>query len=152
MAESHEAGRHLKEQRAQAKFDRQQQVLDSQASLTNVAPSLPTTSNLPADSIPDDSLPDDLLHHPPPLDLDADFNAFCKAYTAKLASPLINTWNPDEPTFREAMNSPDTAKWTLGIQDELKSLKEMGVYRLIPRSDVPTGRKILRGKWVLLLK
>jgi len=50
------------------------------------------------------------------------------------------------------MNSPDTDKWTLGIQDELKSLKEMGVYKLIPHSDVPAGHKVLRGKWVLLLK
>ena len=50
------------------------------------------------------------------------------------------------------MNSPDAAKWTLGIQDELKSLKEMGVYQLVPHSDVPAGHKVLRGKWVLLLK
>ena len=97
-------------------------------------------------------MPDDSLHHPPPLDSDADFVAFCEAYTTELASPLINTWNPDEPTFHEAMNSPDAAKWTLSIQDELKSLKEMGVYCLIPRSDIPTSRKILCGKWVLLLK
>ena len=50
------------------------------------------------------------------------------------------------------MNSPDATKWTLGIQDELKSLKEMGVYQLVPRSDIPAGCKVLRGKWVLLLK
>jgi len=50
------------------------------------------------------------------------------------------------------MNSPDADRWTLGIQDELKSLKEMGVYKLIPRSDIPAGHKVLRGKWVLLLK
>ena len=148
VAESREAGRRLKEQRTQAKFERQQQVLESRASLTNVAPSLPSTPILPADVIPDDSLP----NPPPALDSDTDFVAFCEAYATELASPLINTRNPDEPTFREAMNSPDADKWTLGIQDELKSLKEMGVYRLIPRSDVPTGRKILCGKWVLLLK
>ena len=112
----------------------------------------PTTSNLPAASIPDDLLPDNSLLHPPPLDLDADFIAFCEAYTTKLASPLINTQNPDEPTFWKSMNSPDAAKWTLGMQDELKSLKEMGVYCLIPCSDVPIGRKILCDKWVLLLK
>ena len=50
------------------------------------------------------------------------------------------------------MSSPDSAQWILGIHDELKSLQEMGVYKLVPCSDVPTGHKILRGKWVLLLK
>ena len=43
-------------------------------------------------------------------------------------------------------------RWTPGIQDELRSLKEMGVYKLIPHSDIPTGCKVLHGKWVLLLK
>ena len=153
VAESREAGRRLKEQRTQAKFERRQKVLDSRALLTNVAP--PATSNapiIPADAIPDDSLPDGPLQPPPVLDSDTDFVAFCEAFAAELASPLINTRNPDEPTFHEAMKSPDADKWTIGIQDELKSLKEMGVYRLIPRSDVPAGRKILRGKWVLLFK
>jgi hypothetical protein len=66
--------------------------------------------------------------------------------------PLINPHNPNNPPFHEAMSSPDADKWTQGIQEELESLKEMGVYKLIPHSDVPAGRKILRGKWVLHLK
>jgi hypothetical protein len=143
VAESREAGRRLKEQRAQAKFDRRQQVLDNRASLTNEPASLP---------IPSTAVPDDILPPPPVPDPDTDFVDFCEAYAVQLASPLINPRNPDEPTFREAMNSPDADKWTLGIQDELKSLKEMGVYKLVHRSDVPVGRKVLRGKWVLLLK
>jgi len=147
IAESCEVGCHLKEQCAQAKFDCRQQILDSQASLTNVTPSLPTASIIPADAVPDNSL----CHLPTP-NSDTDFIAFCEVYAIELASPLINTQNPDEPTFHEAMNPPDANKWTLSIQDELKSLKKMGVYHLIPHSDVPTGRKILCGKWVLLLK
>ena len=86
------------------------------------------------------------------LDPDTDVVTLCEAFAVELASPLINPHNPDEPTFREAMNSFDTDKWTLGIQDELKSLREMGVYKLIPHSDIPAGCKILHGKWVLLLK
>ena len=31
-------------------------------------------------------------------------------------------------------------------------MREMGVYKLIPHSDVPAGCKVLCGKWVLLLK
>jgi hypothetical protein len=91
VAESHEAGCRLKEQCAQAKFDRRQQVLNSRASLTNITPSLPTATIIPKDAVPDDSLPDNSLHHPPALDSDTDFIAFCEAYAAELASPLINT-------------------------------------------------------------
>ena len=151
VTESREAGRRLKEQRAQAKFERRQQALDLRASLTNLEP--PPTSHLtvppiiPADAVPDGSLP-----QVPPLDPEADFVAFCEAYASELASPLINPCNPDEPTFRQAMKSPDADKWTIGIQDELKSLKDIGVYKLVPRSDIPAGRKILHGKWVLILK
>ena len=83
---------------------------------------------------------------------EADFVTFCEAYTTELASPIINPYNPDKAIFHEAINSPDTDKWTLGIQDELKSLWEMGVYKLIPCSDIPAGHKVLDGKWVLLLK
>ena len=148
VAKSREAGQCLKEQHAQARFERRQHVLDLCASLTNVNPTLSLAPSLPLqDAVPDNSLPGDLLHQPPALNSDTDFVAFCEAYAAELASPLINTRNPDKPTFRKATNSPDADKWTLGIQDELWSLKEMGVYHLIPRSDVPTGQKILHGKW-----
>jgi hypothetical protein len=139
VIESHKAGHCLKEQRTQAKFDHRQQVLDLLVSTTNIAPmvTLPVSAN----AVPDESLPP-----PPLLDPEVDFVVFCETYAAELASPLINMHNPDEPTFREAMKSPDSDKWILGIQDELKSLKEMGVYKLIPRSDIPAGHKVLCGK------
>jgi len=37
------------------------------------------------------------------------------------------------------------------MQEELTRLKDMGVYKLVPRSAVPTSRKILKGKWVFRL-
>ena len=147
VIDSREAGHQLKEQHAQAKFEQRQQVLDLRASVTNIPP---PTSPLPTPAT--DAVPDDTLPPPPILDADADFVAFCEAYAAELASPLINPCNPDDPPFHEAMRSPDADKWILGIQEELKSLKEMGVYTLVPRSDVPAGCKVLRGKWVLHLK
>jgi len=57
VAESREAGRHLKEQCAHAKFDWCQQVLDNCASLTND----PASPTIPCTVVPDDTLP------PPPV-------------------------------------------------------------------------------------
>jgi hypothetical protein len=53
----------------------------------------------------------------------------------------------DEPrTWKEAQASPEVEEWTKGYLDELKSLKDMGVYKLVPRSSVPTGTKIRKGR------
>lgn len=48
-------------------------------------------------------------------------------------------------TWNQAKESPDAERWKLAYKDELKSLKEMGVYRLIPRDKVPPGHRIHRG-------
>ena len=52
----------------------------------------------------------------------------------------------DEPrTWREAKMSADAKRWEEGYRDELKSLEDMGVYKLIPRTDVPQGHKVRKG-------
>ncbi|KAK0468820.1 hypothetical protein IW261DRAFT_1573432 [Armillaria novae-zelandiae] len=49
----------------------------------------------------------------------------------------------DEPnSWEEAQASADAQHWLKGYQDELKSLKEMGIYKLVPRSAVPQDHKI----------
>lgn len=59
----------------------------------------------------------------------------------------------DEPrTWDEAVNSTDSEKWRKGYREELDSLKEMGVYKLIPRSEVPQGHKVRKGRPVFKIK
>jgi hypothetical protein len=59
----------------------------------------------------------------------------------------------DEPkTWDEAKDSPDAARWEAGYKDELKSLKDMEVYKLIPQSEVPQGKHIQKGKPVFHIK
>jgi len=55
----------------------------------------------------------------------------------------------DKPTVEEALNGPEAEKWDEGIWDQLQSLREVEVYRLIPQEDIPKGRKILGNKIVL---
>lgn len=40
--------------------------------------------------------------------------------------------NEKPKTWSEARNGPDTERWEEAYKEELKSLKDMGVYRLIP--------------------
>lgn len=59
----------------------------------------------------------------------------------------------DEPrTWEEAQWSADAKCWEEGYWDQLKSLKQMGVYKLIPRCDVPQGSKICKGRPVFRIK
>lgn len=59
----------------------------------------------------------------------------------------------DEPkSWREARESADAKKWEEGYRDELKSLKDMGVYELVPRSDVPRGHKVRKGRPIFKIK
>jgi transposase InsO family protein len=65
---------------------------------------------------------------------------------------LVDVEDPDAPDWNDALNSSDRDKWLEGAQAELTSLREMGVYQIIPRSDVPSNRSVLRGKFVCRLK
>jgi hypothetical protein len=59
----------------------------------------------------------------------------------------------DEPrNWKEAQASPEAKEWTKGYLDELKSLKDMGVYKLVPRSSVPAGAKIRKGRPIFVRK
>ena len=54
----------------------------------------------------------------------------------------------DPTTVNEALNGKDSEHWRKAIQDELQSLIDKEVYKVISRKDVPKGKKILRAKVV----
>ncbi|KAG1875762.1 hypothetical protein F4604DRAFT_1581541, partial [Suillus subluteus] len=58
----------------------------------------------------------------------------------------------DPSTYSEAMASPHAAQWTSALQEEFSSLRDLGVYKLVPRSTVPPGHKVMRGRPVFKLK
>jgi hypothetical protein len=61
--------------------------------------------------------------------------------------------HPDDPkSAKEALDSTLAEEWLAAMHDELKSIKEMGVYTLVPRAAVPKGRKVMRGKFVFRTK
>jgi len=58
----------------------------------------------------------------------------------------------DEPRdWEDSQRRPpaEAAEWKAAFKDKIKSLKDMGVYKLVPRSEVPAGAKIRRCKAVL---
>ena len=54
----------------------------------------------------------------------------------------------DEPTWAQAMASNEREYWIAGGRDELKSLEDLKVFVLVPRSDLPRGQRPLKGKLV----
>ena len=54
----------------------------------------------------------------------------------------------DELTWAQAMASDEREYWIAGRRDELKSLEDLKVFVLMPRSEVPTRQRPLKGKLV----
>src|SRR3954470_7853064 len=79
-------------------------------------------------------------HSQPPQDEEASFAVF-------------NAEDPDEHnSLEEALNSPSADEWCAALKEEFESIKQMGVYELVPRSAVPKGRTIMKGRPVFRKK
>ena len=52
----------------------------------------------------------------------------------------------------EARASPEAAEWNAAAEREIAKLKERDVYKLVPRTTVPQGRKRINAKWVFKRK
>jgi hypothetical protein len=69
-----------------------------------------------------------------------------------LSTDIDVTTNPEEPcSLAEALASPDAPKWLAACHEELASIQDLKVFRLVPR-DAATGRTIMDGKFVFRLK
>jgi hypothetical protein len=58
----------------------------------------------------------------------------------------------DDPTWAQAMASDEQEYWIAGGCDELKSLEDLKVFVLVPRSEVPRGQRPLKGKLICKCK
>ena len=55
-------------------------------------------------------------------------------------------------TWKEAMASPDSAKWRAAADKEMAGCERMGVWERVPRSSVPKDQVIITTKWVFKIK
>ena len=55
---------------------------------------------------------------------------------------LVDVEDPDVPDWCEALESSKHNKWLEGTEAELTSLQEMGIYKLVSCSEVPTNHSI----------
>jgi len=54
----------------------------------------------------------------------------------------------DDPKWAEAMASTDQEFWIAGAWEELQSLEDLKVFVLVPRSSMPKGKCLLKGRLV----
>ena len=55
-------------------------------------------------------------------------------------------------TIHEAKALPEWELWKASMVKEFKALKDMGVFELVKRTDLPKGSKVVKTKWVYKLK
>ena len=146
VAESREASWRLKGMWSTAHDECQQAIVETCQAIAD--PNPPTISPASASNVDLGAV----LHDLRTLN-DNELSHFNEALMAILASTVINADCPNDPaTLKEALDSPDSTSWHASIPDELKSLQDMGIYKLISCSSVPASCKILYGKWVFRLK
>ena len=54
----------------------------------------------------------------------------------------------DDPLWATTIASPEHEYWVAGARNELQSLKDLNVFVLVPRSDIPQGQRPLKEKLV----
>lgn len=139
MTEVKESERRVKEMRAEKKVGRQAVTTDQEVEAQRSSDIVGKQAPVPTPDDPD-----------PEPDLDQILAAILTSPSD--ISPLPITIEDKPRTWEEAKRGPDAEKWESRYKDELKSLKEMGVYKLIPRSQVPQGYKVRKGQPVFKIK
>ena len=65
----------------------------------------------------------------------------------------VKTTQPTVPRiFQEAIKMSDADLWRDAAETEINSLQDLNVYKLVPRSTVPTGQTVSGTKWVFKVK
>ena len=61
--------------------------------------------------------------------------------------------DPNVPrSYHHAIRFPDADDWMQAMREEIRSHKEMGTWRLVPRDQVPSGAKIIGSNWTFTRK
>jgi hypothetical protein len=69
-------------------------------------------------------------------------------FVAAIADGSLKPKLEDKPKWHVALQSPEQEYWIVGGHDEVRSLQELKVFVLVPRSEVPRGMRPLKGKLV----
>src|SRR5712671_6170731 len=123
--------------------------LDCHHNSANVAYA-PDNNPSPLFSFIAEFLPFHDTHYLHPCHLDAEtFDTINSVITALHNDSITLEIDPDdEPSWRKAVSSLEREYWIAGAHDELKSLEDLNVFVLVPRSDVPRNQRPLLGKLV----
>jgi hypothetical protein len=83
-----------------------------------------------------------------PLDVTSSDASSVPDLVAAIADGSLEPDLEDEPKWHEALQSPEREYWIAGGHDEVRSLQDLKVFVLVPRSEVPCGARPLKGKLV----
>ena len=64
----------------------------------------------------------------------------------------IHNGNPEPKTHFEAKQSKDWKHWWDAMCTEFKNMEEKKVWKIINKTELPTGRKLIGNRWVYVLK
>jgi len=75
------------------------------------------------------------------------------AISLSAVESIMKAKNIFEPrTYKEAMECPDAEEWKESIQTEVNTLLANNTFEVVERVNVPSGRRIVKSKWVFKVK
>ena len=94
---------------------------------------------------------DDFLGHPSNPELSPS-SALLKTWPSTITSSALASLacQQDPRSWKEAMGTAERSSWKLAADEEMDSLKEAGVFKVVPRSEA-NGR-VVSSKWVFKMK
>jgi len=87
-------------------------------------------------------------HNLLPLDVTSTAASSIPDLVAAIVDGSLEPELEDEPKWHEALRSPEREYWIARGHNEVHGLQELKVFILIPRSEVPHGARLLKGKLV----
>ena len=84
------------------------------------------------------------------LNLPPDCNIPLQAFLSNIETGSLELTcdTDDDPSWCDALASPECEYWVAGAHKELCSLQDLQVFVLVPCSEIPCGKWVLKGKLV----
>ena len=97
--------------------------------------------------------PEPLVHMTPPVDpAPAMAPVLAEDVALSATDPPLPPTNLFPSTYRDAMTRRDKIEWWKAMLAEFESCETKGVWKIIKKSNLPKGRKIIGNRWVYVQK
>jgi len=88
----------------------------------------------------------------PLVPVEPEHPAFAAYVVHAMGAPDLASQYDTPTTYHEAVTGPQAKRWRTAIKAELTSMRKHEVFKVLPRTDMPTSSRAIKMKWVFRIK